>query len=459
MQISNNDLGVNTQFILPPNPRQSESKKSNKVLISCLFVFLTILLIVCICPLIVISPFIYNYINSAGFHSQDIEIFNINKPEELSIDLSNNNNIYPDTLTFLSKAEIDNLGIIRLPPNFNIIDEYKNIKFVSTPKYSFEDYHIKLIKYFLDLTPNKLLEYGPSAIIMLNREEIPENVDLHDDMVAFASGPYIFFHDKTFNPENPLADNSVDSWFFTFIHELMHTVQFNIALKEFRKLNNNQKRYISWLDIVKNSTFIKDFANYVGWDISYERDGYKYKLRDSNAKTTEYGKTLVFEDMVESVAVVVTDQNINILSDERINWVYTFLNITDKSDLSVHRSPIFNYATPVIMSNLEYDFNKELDLKNAYKYVDKQIFITNDIYKSGINKLSIELTNDLKNRYWNGKFVSSQDIFNVKKYKGFFDGLYRDMYIEITSYENAWGYENVPDGIIILILSGYIPKS
>lgn len=391
---------------------------------------------------------------NVGF--QNIEILNNNKPS-INNNITNRKYINPETLSFLSKSQITKFGIIGLPENFVVHSEYKGIKFVSSPKHAFEEHHVKLIKYFLDIIPQKLIEHGPTAIVMLHRSELPSYLKIDEKTIAFASGTYIFFDENTFNPQNPLADRSVDAWFYTFVHELTHVLQFNMALDEIEKIKDSRNKNLSWLDIISNSVFMRLFASYVGWEV-YFRDGiYEYTLKDKDAKTTEYGKTKIYEDMAETMAVVITDQNVARLSTERVKWVYEFLGI-DPKELIINRFPIFNFAQPVIIPNLEYDYSKEVELKKFYEYVDKQFFVTSGVYKNSISKFTNEFKSELEKRNWRGSFIKSEDFYKVQRNKGFFDGVYRDVYIEIISYESAWGFEKVPDGIIIVVLSGYIPR-
>ncbi len=107
------------------------------------------------------------------------------------------------TLSFFSGTELSKLGVLPLPQNFQIQEEYKGIKLVKSENDEFSDIQISLLKMFIDLSPQKLLTPGPTAIVTFKRGEIRQGTNYNPNTAAFASGPYIFFNDNSFDPNIP----------------------------------------------------------------------------------------------------------------------------------------------------------------------------------------------------------------------------------------------------------------
>lgn len=472
MRITDTKSSVNDIYIHSFDEQFLNSSKKDRTSFS-LFSFLSVILLVffSILPIFIVYLYRSDNINLLfnRFDSVDVpvDIQNLQKENEEAAHGKSEihsdrvkRKIRSDTLSYLSKDEIKSLGVVDLPEGFVVQDEYKGFKFVGTPGHMFEPHHLKLLKYFIDITPTRLLELGPAAIVMRDRSTLPRFISINDEVIAFASGPYVFFDKKTFNPSNPLADSSVDYWYYTFIHEVTHVAQFSIILEENPNIIREARiKGLSWLELVSSSLFIRRFAERVGWEYEIVNGVYQYRLKDpDNSLTTDYGKSKVYEDMAESVASVVTD-SVNKISQERIQWVYEFLGVSEVSDIQMHKIPIYEYAQPVLISNVEYDFSKHEEFRNLYEYTDKQVFLT---YKKYNNQPFVNLVdkivNDIKKRGWQGSVVRSRDADGVLRFKGFFDGVYRDFYIELISYQYAKGYERVPDGFVIVMLSGYISK-
>lgn len=358
-------------------------------------------------------------------------------------------------LSYFSDIELAKLGILPLPKNFEVQEIYKGIRFVRSQKKSFSPLQLDFLKMFIDITPQKLLTPGPTAIVTYDRGEIKQGVNLSQKTAAFASGSYIFFNDESFNPVYPLADTSIDAVYYTFVHELTHVAQFNDILYKLDKktIDESYNMGLTWIDLVLHSNLIKDFASLTGWEINSIGGRIQYKLTNPDlTKTSTYGKSQVHEDMAESVAAVVTT-NTKSFSQSRIEWVQRFLN-EDLVSISKHKFPFPRNMEQVTANNLQFDESKENAMKIKYGYTDRQIFVSQEI--NSINQIEAFIRTELNTRGWKGSFTRSTDKDNVIRFKGDFKGLYRDMYIEIYSYDEAIGYIIKPQGTLMIVISGYI---
>lgn len=359
------------------------------------------------------------------------------------------------TLSYFSSDELAKLGILALPENYQIQDEYKGIKFVRSPKQSFGQDQLGLLKMFIDRLPAKLLNPGPTAIVTYKAGEIKQGTNFNTSTAAFASGTYIFFNDNSFKPEQPLADDSVDAAFNTFTHEMAHVAQFNSVSDKLSSLmiETSYQTGLSWIDLIVISDITEGFASVTGWEKSNDGSEIIYKLSNPDSeKTTSYGKTKIYEDMAETIAGSVS-ANFYEFSDGRQTWALNYLNTT-KEAISKNKFPTSATLNSVTATALQYDTSKENVYKQNYRYFDKQTFV-NETVNSEETEINF-LQTELKNRGWSGEFVRSADKNNVIRYKGDFIGIDRDMYIEVISYDNAKGYIVKPRGTIVVVLSGYL---
>ncbi|BDQ05113.1 MAG: hypothetical protein KatS3mg084_0631 [Candidatus Dojkabacteria bacterium] len=360
-------------------------------------------------------------------------------------------------LSYFSNEELAKLGILNLPENFQIQDTYKGIRFVRTAQKSFSEIQLGLLKYFIDITPTRLLNPGPTAIVTYAPGEIANVANLNDRTAAFASGSYMFFNDHSFNPVYPLADTSVDAAFRTFIHELVHVAQFNYIVDRLdpASIDEFYKEGLSWIDLVVNSQLIAEFALYAGWQVYSEGSKLLYKLPNSVlAQTSEYGKSKIYEDMAESVAAFVTTNTVG-FSGDRLKWCVQFLGDSD-IQVKLHKFPVPFNMQSVNITNPSYDKNKESSMKQRYKYLDIQYFITEDV--NVINDIQYFLSEELSQRGWKGTFTRYRDQNGVVYIKGDFDGTYRDLYLELYTYDHAHGFLVKPRGTIMVVMSGYLLK-
>lgn len=364
------------------------------------------------------------------------------------------------TLTKFTPEDIKLLGIIALPKNYKVQEEYKGIKLIHGESSFYDSTQSALIKRFIDQTPKKLLNPGPVAVITYNSGEIElgKISTTLINAVAFASGPYIFFNNKSFSQSTIGGinnDKSVDRVFFTFEHELVHIAQFNQIIDKLNKVTINEyaKKSQNWSDISVTSDIFSEFAKISGWEEdSRFPSSHIFKLSDAtNAKTTDYGKSGIQEDMAESVAGIILTQD-KLFSSERKSWVLAFLN-ENYEDLKKGKFPLSDLYDPVVPKNIKYDEVKAKEFSSHYTLIDTQAFYTKS--KDKIDLIEDYVNKELNSRSWSGVMGKNTDKHNVVTYQGEYKGNNRDIYIEVKSYDNATGYSIKPDGTTIYLLNGY----
>lgn len=450
MQISNSSNNINFNLAqglntdLNPYPEKHPVRKK-------VFAGLIILLVLCFCSF----SSIYTFISYGGL--EEIQKLQNNLSGTGIIPTSTERSYHEETLSYFTQDEIKKLGILQLPENFKIQETYKGIKLVQSESQTFSDIQIKLLKNFIDLTPQRLLTPGPDAIITFKQGEIKQGPNFNTNTAAFASGSYVFFNDSSFNPTSPLADNSVDAAYSTFEHELTHVAQFREVTQDIKSdaIDKSNQQGLSWIDLVLNSNLMSDYAVSTGWEKNLDSDGkVTFTLKDpTTAKTSSYGKTKIYEDMAESVAAAITTDDKD-YSVERLNWAYKFLN-EGKGTLKAYKLPFSPNLEQVKASNLQYDSSKDKVYSQNYELSVKQVFLTQKL--DTIDTIYDYYKTELETRGWTGKFTRNADSNNVIRYKGDFKSKYRDMYIEIYSYDLAKGYIVKPKGTIVVIVSGYVP--
>lgn len=360
-----------------------------------------------------------------------------------------NRTFQADTLTNFTKEELSNLGVVSLPVGFTIQEEYKGMKLIRSPKASFTASQLNLIHYYLDLTPQKLLSPGPAAIVMFKADEVeagPFGISM--DTVAFASGPYIFFNDESFSGRS-LITGSSDQAYISFEHELVHIAQFNENLSNMYEIVSNfdHDNPVYWIDAAIKSTFIADFAKISGWEKTL-----KYQLLNpESAKTTEYGKTAVVEDMAESVAGVIATCDYQ-FDAKRVQWVFDYLGSTI-DNLKHGKLPCNSRLQKVQAWFPDIDYDKKELYKTKYGFSDTQIFQSEEA--GSLVSIKDYYQTELNARGWSGSLNRLIKDNGVELYKGDFSGNARDLYLEIKSYDNATGYSEKPVGTTVNIISGY----
>ncbi len=364
----------------------------------------------------------------------------------------------PDTSTNFTKDELSTLGVVSLPIGFTVQEEYKGIKLMRSPKASFSEPQLKLLHYYLSLTPQKLLSPGPAAIVMFKPEEVEAGpFGINIDTVAFASGPYIFFNEESFTGRSLKADSS-DQAYMSFEHELVHIAQFNESLNDIYNTMTEQdsKNPVYWTEVAMGSTFVADFAKISNWEKS-EADSYggkilKYQLSSpEDAKTTEYGKTAIVEDMAEAVAGVVATCDYR-FDAQRVKWVLDYLRITIDS-LKPGKLPCSSRLQNVQAWFPDIDYDKKELYKTKYSFSDTQVFQNEEV--GSLESIKDYYQTELNARGWSGSLSKVVKENGVEVYKGDFSGNDRDLYLEMKSYDNATGYSEKPIGTTVNVISGY----
>lgn len=374
----------------------------------------------------------------------------VNQPSQRKID--------PATLSIFSENELKQLGVVLLPKGFAVQEEYKGVKFVKSPKKSFNKDQLGLFHRFLDLTPQKLLTPGPSAVVTYGEGEIDKGYDFGQLLtIAFASGPYMFFDEKAFGGGTLgglTSDNSVDQAFISFEHELTHNAQFNEIKDDLaNKLANTPKdQQLLWTKAALSSKFLTDFALIASWEKGSSDNESDYTLKNKTAeKTTDYGKTTVIEDMAETVSGIIATRDYQ-FSDTRKDWALQFLN-ESYDNLKKGKFPASSLFDPVKAFFPNYDLKKKDEYKAKYSLADEQVFYNEKV--GTIEEVKNYLEPELKARGWDGTLTKEVKEDGVEIYKGDFTGNKRNMYIELRTYDKAKGYSQKPDGTQIVVVSGY----
>ncbi len=356
------------------------------------------------------------------------------------------------TLSKFISDEINRLGILDIPEGFSVQYEYKGIKFVRTPHKSFSFQQIGILKYFIDLTPKKLLEPGPAAIITFDRDEISPIHGLSSDTIAFASGMYMFFNDDSFNSikENHFIDNA----FATFIHELMHISQFNFVFEELgyeKALETAEKNGYSWVDLVSSSALTRDFADAAGWDYDSEIRDYVL-VNKENVRTTEYGKTSIYEDIADSMGAVVTTR-FDLVSDSRVVWVLKYLN-EDSFTIKNKKLPVYPNSKLVNLEGANFIDTIRQDFAMKYDYVTVSTYYYEE--EKSVNNVVNYYENEFKERMWTAVKPISKSNNNIVTYEGEYDSGVRNTYIRIYSYDYIRnGYNISLKGTVIVFVCGF----
>lgn len=348
--------------------------------------------------------------------------------------------------------------VIQLPSNAAVQTEYKGIKFIHTPKSVFSDQEVNFLKYFIDLTPKRLLTPGPKVILTYDKDEInfgPGGAPIF--AVAFASGDIILFNNKSFNPKTLsgfLSDTSVDSVLQIFLHELTHVSQYHSIDDAF--LAKAQSEDIDESKLIERSPLVSDFALSTGWNLEGKAPFLLWKLKSDqqSQKTTSYAKSSgPQEDMADSVANFIIGKD-NELSDQRLQWVKNWLN-QDYQEISQNYLPVYPGYKKVnyLIDKSPVDENTLNEFKQKYSYVEELNFATESA--GLVHELARKLDNDLNNRRWQGILQKENDSKNVVYYKGFYTGKYRDLDVMFKSYDEATGYAVKPNGTQLVIIAGY----
>jgi hypothetical protein len=366
--------------------------------------------------------------------------------------------IFADTSTFSSYnyEELKMLGVITPPKDGFVQNEYKGIKFIATSKRKYTEKELKFFKYFIDRTPSLLIKSAPSAII---------NADVGLVSKAQASGPYIYFDSSDFDTGGFFSAASFEGVFRGFVHEWVHVYQFREAMLEsnltkVRKRFKKHKRQTYWNYLVKKSKLIASFADVTEWKpIIYKHlDKKNYRLKNSKkAQTSNYGRTDIMEDMAETISLVVIG-DLTPLSQQRVDWVIDRLHLKSQGQVLQHTFPYAKIYKPVVLNGTGitgFNETKMREYAKTYPFSDIAHFVSKKKQKA-YSKIVSLLEKGFKERGW--EKVSSKELHlknGIKKHLFEYRGKWRDLYVEVISYEDATGYLTKPEETIITVLSGY----
>ncbi len=365
-----------------------------------------------------------------------------------------------------SIQELKMFGVVMVPQNAYVQDKYRGINFLATPKSKYTKQQLTLLKFFIDRTPAVLLDPGPSAIVTYGSQEIRFPPGSSVLSLAMASGPYVFFDTSTFNTTGIFSAGSIEGIFRAFLHELVHVLQFHRAAASINRKKalarfNNRGIQVLWNQVVLKTSLIKSFVDVTGW--SWKERAHSIMVLLDNfdqEQTSRYGKANILEDMAETVSLV-TIGDLTQLSKARIDWAVNLLGFPSLRAALFSTFPYSTLYKPIKLhsaSVTKFDTSMKTAFKNKYTFVDLEYFINET--KRSYPKIVRHIQKAFIQRGWNKKFSKTVNLpHGVIKRIMAFDGRWRDVYLEVITYDFARDYILKPSGTIITVLSGYkIPK-
>jgi len=215
-----------------------------------------------------------------------------------------------DYFTQITPDQEEKLGIITPPESAALVTTYKGIKIYDVEDRRYADKEIQQIKQLLDSVPKKMLATPPKAIIAASKTTRARIY--RPNMVASASGPYIFLGDKFFIG-GFRSKNTINDRLQIFMHEYAHVIQ-HYHLETERGSQSTMK---------DRSTLVFDFATKMGWKVKkgfgdkkkiLEGDQIPFNPKYTNSwflpeqnesDTSDYGSTNSVEDLAESFGWVI----------------------------------------------------------------------------------------------------------------------------------------------------------
>jgi len=367
-----------------------------------------------------------------------------------------------NTFSDFSREDLRMLGVVLPPAKAAVQERYKKIRLLATPGSRYSRRHVALLKYFIDRTPSVLRNPGPAAIITYKRGEVRMPVGSSPLSLAMASGPYIFFSTGAFNTNGIFSAGSLEGVFRAFEHELVHVLQFQRALSQIdfaraRALFRSRNKQVRWDQATFRTPLVQSFAKITGWEIVGNRY-YKYaRLRQRETeKTSSYGKASILEDMAETVSLVVVG-NLAPLSSARIKWALKLLGLPSVKAALQGTFPYCRLYKPVKLMGTgvtQFDMSRKKAYERKYKVVDLEHFV--DDHSGRFEEIAAFMQKAFLDRGWRRKLSVRRRLrHGVKKHVMEYSGRWRDLYLEIISYDDASGYALKPNGTIITALSGY----
>jgi len=356
-----------------------------------------------------------------------------------------------------SGEDLSKLGVVSLPEGASVQFTYKGVVFMRSPQRSFSEQEIWLLKYFLDLTPQKLLNPPPKAVVTYAKGELKFGTGgFKPNAVAYASGPYIFFSEKSFIHKGLigfLSDDSIDAVFRTFEHELVHVAQFFAVPDSAKQKMINGK--IASKNKLYYSELLPNFIEVAGWqDTKPEENWFLWELSENeqSQKTTRYGKTNPVEDMADTIAgCILTDYEG--FSEPRIVWCKEFLG-SDAPRIGDSKLPIYP-ESQLVKSIVGRISDKEIEerYKQEFPLVDIQTWEVKK--KNQIENVKNFFETELRQRGWQGSFSKEITKYGVTKYTGDFENSYRKINIQLKTYDTSDEYASAAGGTTIAVISGY----
>ncbi len=357
-----------------------------------------------------------------------------------------------ETFSSFNIEDLKMLGVIHPPEGAFVQEEYKGIKFVASPENRYSEDQLILLKYFVDRVPPVLLKYGPSAVVNGEVGFLPS--------LAQASGPYIYFDSSAFHTGGFWSAGSLEEVFRGFVHELVHVYQFGKAmeivdLREAREKFSRVKRQTIWKYAVMRTELVDSFARITGWKLRRGRIT-TASLKNSRAeRTSNYGRVSIIEDMAETVSFVVIG-NLTQLSERRVGWAMDLLEVPLWKEAMKYTFPYSDRFKLVKMRGgvTKFDHSKKKEYGERYRVIDLAHFIGKE--DGHYEEMVSELKQGFEERGWEKTLSKSLRLeHGVKKSLLEYRGKWRDVYVEVISYEDATGYLTKPEKTIITVLSGY----
>lgn len=356
-----------------------------------------------------------------------------------------------------SEEEERKLGIVSPPEGATTQFEYKEITFMRSPGRSFSEQEVWLLKYFVDLTPQKLLDPPPKAIVTYVKGELKLGfAGFNPNAIAYASGSYVFFSEKSFEQGallGFLTDKSIDAVYRTFEHELVHVVQFYAVPDDIKQKVINGE--ILSRNMLYYSEILPAFTKAAGWeDIDQSEEKFVWELKEDkeSQKTTTYGKTDPVEDMAETFAgYILTDTER--FSKTRVEWCREWLGFAI-ARIGDNKLPIYpdSQLVKTIVGRISDEKIVER-YKKEFSLTDVQTWEVSE--RNQIEKVKKFFKEELALRGWTGSFSKEVTKYDVIKYTGDFDSPYRKMNVQLKTYDASEKYIIAPEGTTIAVVSGY----
>ncbi len=357
-----------------------------------------------------------------------------------------------DALGRFPPADLKMLGVAAPPAGMRVQGRYRGILFLSPPSRPYTEKQLWLLKYFIDRTPRALLEKGPTAIVNADRRNMPVTV-------ASASGPFVFFDAGSFRTGGFWRAATLEGVFRGFVHELVHVLQFHEAvgrmdLNGARAAFGKSGRRHPWNVEFLRTDLAASFASRTGWKI--EDNGYFAfaRLEDPrHEKTSVYGRSGLMEDMAETVSLVIVG-NLAPLSETRVRWAVELLGHDSVADVIKHTFPRDPTLKEVRMASsvTRFDESKVAMFRRTYPFSDLTHFITGAKFDEVVRRLE----KGFAERGWRKISLRRTESKNhVMKASMEYRGKWRDVHVEVISYEAATGYLTKPEKTIITVLGGY----